>query len=336
MSKWEKLNPKTSTNLKIIREFIKKGHKVSLLYTYNFTVMENVTSNLVSTIEPMDRIPDNIGAFYKRVNLNERLMQLHAFDCIMIRKDPPMNPFVFNFLDSVKNEVVIVNEVDGVRKANNKLYTTTFHDPNHTYLPITHVSGNKKYINKVIDDCDEEKMILKPLDGSGGRGVIVLEKNARTNINSLLDFYIDDENDNFVILQEYIQGAEEGDVRVIMLNGNAIGSYKRTPAEGEFRANVDVGGSIEKYNLTDSQRRICKMVGKKLVSDGLYFAGLDMIGDKILEINVLNPSGNTNMDKIFKVRVEKQIVSFVEEKVEEMTDKRIELEYLLNRLNKLR
>jgi glutathione synthase len=204
---------------------------------------------------------------------------------MIIRKDPPINPLVLNFLDAIKDEVVMINDVDGIRKANNKLYTTTFHDPNNTYLPITHVSGSKKFTNRTIDESDAEKMILKPLDGSGGRGVIVLEKNAKSNINSLLDFYIDDSGDNYVILQEYIEGAEAGDVRVLMLNGKFIGAYNRKPADGELRANIQTGGTAHKYQMTESQIKVCKKVGTKLIADGLYFVGLDMIGDKILEVS---------------------------------------------------
>jgi glutathione synthase len=235
----------------------------------------------------------------------------------------------------VKNEVIIVNDVDGLRKANNKLYTTTFHDPHNRFLPVTHVSGSKKFINRMIDDSPQEKMILKPLDGSGGRGVIVLEKNARSNINSLLDFYIN-APDSFVILQEYIEGAEEGDVRVLMLNGKYIGAYQRKPASGEVRANIQVGGTAHKYKMTKSQLEVCRKVGAKLVTDGLYFVGLDMIGDKILEVNVLNPGGITNINKLEKLKLQKQVIDFLEEKVAEKQEKRVELEYLLKRLNELR
>lgn len=333
---WETIEPTKSSTLAIIRECLLRKYKVSILYTNNLTVRNNVVHGLIETIVDIPKIPDNISAFYKKVTFTKKLTPLHAFDCIMIRKDPPINPLVLNFLDAIKDEVVMVNDVDGIRKANNKLYTTTFHDPHNSYLPITHVSGSKKFINKTIDESDQEKMILKPLDGSGGRGVIVLEKNAKSNINSLLDFYIDETGDNYVILQEYIEGAEEGDVRVLMLNGKAIGAYNRKPATGEIRANIQAGGSAHKYTLTESQKRVCKKVGTKLISDGLYFVGLDMIGDKILEVNVLNPGGITNINKLEKVKLQKLVVDFLEEKVDEKVEKRVELEYLLKRFSELR
>ena len=198
IASWNNIDPANSSTLSVIKECLVRGHKVSILYTDNLTVRNNVVHGFIETINEMDKIPENITSFYKKVTFDKKLRALHVFDCMMIRKDPPINPLVLNFLDAIKDEVVMVNDVDGIRKANNKLYTTTFHDPHNTYLPITHVSGSKKFINRVIDESDGEKMILKPLDGSGGRGVIVLEKNARSNINSLLDFYIDDSGDNYV------------------------------------------------------------------------------------------------------------------------------------------
>jgi len=336
IANWSKMNVTKNSSLVIIQECIKRGHTVSILYTNNLTVRNNIVHGIIETIEPMDKIPESIISFHKKVTFEKKLRALHVFDCMMIRKDPPINPLVLNFLDAIKDEVVIINDVDGIRKANNKLYTTTFHDPNNTYLPITHVSGSKKFINQTIEESDQEKMILKPLDGSGGRGVIVLEKNARSNINSLLDFYIDETGDKYVILQEYITGAEEGDVRVLMLNGKFIGAYNRKPAEGEVRANIQTGGSAHRYVMTESQKKICKKIGTKLVADGLYFVGLDMIGDKILEVNVLNPGGITNINKLEKLKLQKEVVDFLEEKVDAKAEKRVELEYLLKRFSELR
>ncbi|AXH15011.1 glutathione synthase [Malaciobacter mytili] len=333
---WNNIEPIKSSTLAIIKECITRKHKVSILYTNNLTVRNNIVHGFILTIKDMDKIPENITSFYKKVEFEKKLIALHAFDCIMLRKDPPINPLVLNFLDAIKDETVIINDVDGIRKANNKLYTTTFHDPNNDFLPVTHVSGSKKYINKIIDESPNEKMILKPLDGSGGRGVIVLEKNAKSNINSLLDFYIDDSGDKYVILQEYVNGAEDGDVRVLMLNGKYIGAYHRKPAAGEIRANIQAGGTAHKYTLTESQKRVCRKIGTKLLADGLFFVGLDMIGDKILEVNVLNPGGITNINRLNKLKLHQNVVDFLEEKVDEKVERRAELEYLLKRLNELR
>ncbi|QAB15713.1 glutathione synthase [Hydrogenovibrio thermophilus] len=333
---WDTITPAKNSTIRIIKECLERGHKVSILYPSNLTVRNNVTHGYVKRILPMEKIPDNILQFYKKVKFEQKMMPLHGLDAIMVRRDPPIDSMVYNFLDSVKNEVVIINDIDGIRKANNKLYTTTFNDPNNSFLPITHVSKNKEYIRQMIDEMPGDKVILKPLNASGGHGVIVLEKNAQTSINSILDFYIHTQDKSYVIVQEYIEGAEEGDVRVLMLNGKFIGAYNRKPPEGDVRANIQVGGTAHKYKMTESQMAICRKIGPKLAADGLYFVGVDMIGDKILEVNVLNPGGITNINALNKLKLHKNVVDFIEEKVHEKEEKRAELEFLLKRLSEFR
>lgn len=334
---WETLTPTKNSTILVIRECLKRGHKISLLYTENLTVKNNIAYAKMLRLQPMEKVPDNISQFHKKSQFRTVQVPLHSLDSLMIRKDPPIDAVIFNFLDSIKNECVILNDVDGIRKANNKLFTTTFNDPNNYYLPITHVSKDKEFIRHTINDMPGNKVILKPLVGSGGHGVIVLEKNAKSNISSILDFYISDKEDsNYVIVQEYIEGAENGDVRVLMLNGKFIGAYNRQPPEGDIRANIQVGGTAHKYKMTDSQMQVCRKIGPRLAADGLYFVGVDMIGDKILEVNVLNPGGITNINRLNKVKLHLQVVDFIEEMVHEKQEKHAELEYLLKRLSDLR
>jgi glutathione synthase len=327
---WNEIEPSKSSTLTIMHECLKRDYEVSVFYPQNLTVRNNVAYGFVKTFQTTEKISENIVTFYKKTKFQEQMLPLHSFDAIMIRRDPPINSIVFNFLDSIKHETLILNDVDGIRKANNKLYTTTFHDPNNMFLPETHVSKNKEYLKRIISESDKNKMILKPLDGSGGQGVIVLEKSATSNINSLLDFYIDRSN-NYVILQEFIEDAQKGDVRVLMLNGKQIGAYNRVPADGDIRANIQAGGTAHKYNLTESQKLICRKIGPKLVEDGLFFVGVDFIGDKILEINVLNPGGITNINKLNKVKLQRNVVDFIEEKIHERKEHQEALSHRLKR-----
>lgn len=337
IANWETIDPTKNSTISIIRECLKRGHKVSILYPENLTVRNNIAHGYLKIIEPMEKIPDSIVQFHKKATFRKKVAPLHSLDSFMIRKDPPIDPIIYNFLDSIKNECVIINDIDGIRKANNKLYTTTFNDPDNSFLPITYVSKNKAFIRQMIDEMPGDKVILKPLVGSGGHGVIVLEKNAQSNINSILDFYIQGSGEsNYIIIQEYIEGAEDGDVRVLMLNGKFLGAYNRKPPEGDIRANIQVGGSAHKYKMTDSQMSVCRKIGPRLAADGLFFVGVDMIGDKILEVNVLNPGGISNINRLNKVKLHLNVVDFIEEKVHEKHEKRAELEYLLKRLSDLK
>lgn len=157
-------------------------------------------------------------------------------------------------------------------------------------------------------------MILKPLDGYGGRGVIVIEKSAMHNIKSLLEFYINKSRgeSNYVILQDYIEGAEKGDVRVLMLNGKPIGAIRRVPAKGDVRSNISAGGHVEKYKLTKTDKILCDKIGEKLVQDGIYFAGLDIINGKLIEINVLSPGTITDINRLNNIKLQSKVIDYLE------------------------
>src|SRR5690606_9109322 len=104
----------------------------------------------------------------------------------------------------------------------------------------------------------------------------------------------------------------EGDVRILMLNGEPIGAMRRVPASGDIRSNVHAGGTVLKHVLTPQQKELCKYVGPKLAKDGLYFAGIDVVGSKLLEVNVLSPGGITRINKLNRCKLQKQVIDFIE------------------------
>jgi glutathione synthase len=248
------------------------------------------------------------------------MLPLAGFDCIFMRANPPMDPLMLNFLDSVKDDVFILNSIEGLREANNKLYTAAFGNIHEDIIPNTHVSKNKEYLIRQIEDSPSDKMILKPLNGYGGSGVILIEKSAMKNINSLLDFYLtnSDGSFNYVILQEYVEGAEKGDIRILLLNGEPIGAVRRVPDAKDHRSNLSAGGSYQKHTLTKHEINICKRIGPKLVNDGLYFVGIDVINGKLIEVNVMSPGGVVPVNKMNKTKVQRKVVDFIEEKVNDM------------------
>jgi len=318
---WDTLDGETDYTLRIIHEAVLRGHNVGIIYPKNLTIRNSITSAFSKIIVREDKINNNVAAFYKKVRFKDQMLPLSGFDVIFLRKDPPIDTIMLNFLDSVKHDTFIINDIDGLRKANNKLYTATFSDPDKEFIPITHVSKNKEYLLRIINESPNDKMILKPLDGFGGSGVIVLEKNARQNINSLLDFYIHGQLvSNYVIVQEYIEGAEHGDVRILMLNGEPIGAMRRIPAAGDIRSNVHAGCSVVKHVLTKTELKICRTVGHQLVADGLFFAGLDIINGKLIEVNVCSPGGITRINRLNRTRLQQKVLDFVENVIRNKED----------------
>lgn len=319
MYPWEKIDPENDTSLALIKECVKRHYGVATCTPANLTIRDSVTNAFCKVVGRMDKVPASLKSFYKKVELRDEMLPLAGFDAIFFRANPPLDPIMLNFLDSVKDDVFIINSLEGMREANNKLYTAAFGDAHSNIIPNTHVSKNKEYLIQQIKESKADKMILKPLNGFGGSGVILIEKSAMGNINSLLDFYItnSDGTSNYVILQDYIKGADQGDVRILMLNGEPVGAMRRIPGTNDHRSNVSAGGSIAKHTLSKTEKALCKQIGPKLVNDGLYFVGIDVIGGMLVEVNVMSPGGITYMNKVYKnkVKVEERVIDFMESKV---------------------
>ncbi len=161
-------------------------------------------------------------------------------------------------------------------------------------------------------------MILKPLEGSGGRGVYLIDKNEK-NLNQIIENLT---AQGYIIAQQYLPAVKEGDVRVLLLNGKILqkdgkyGIIKRVSGEGEFRSNISQGAIPETSELTEHITEIVNIIGPKLKRDGHFFVGLDVVKDKLIEINVLSPGG---LDGLYKIGVENfsdVIIEAIERKIE--------------------
>ncbi|UAA40035.1 glutathione synthase [Paraneptunicella aestuarii] len=313
MYPWENISPETDTTLRIIHEAASRGLTVAITTPHSLTIRDSVAHAFCNVLKKSQKIPSNIVNFYRRAEFRRSKLPLAGFDAIVMRANPPLDTIALNFLDSVRNDTFIFNDIDGLRVANNKLYPASFSGDASRFVPATHVSKNRDYLEQVLKDSPGEKMIMKPLNGFGGQGVIVVEKRAKQNFRSLLDFYIGGEkNGNYVILQEYVEGAENGDVRILMLNGEPIGAMRRVPSADDIRSNIHAGGKEVKHVLTKEEKELCRAIGPQLVRDGLYFVGLDVINGKLIEVNVLSPGGITRINRLNRVKLQTQVVDFIE------------------------
>lgn len=310
MYPWEKVSHESDSTLRLIHEAVSRGHTVAITTPNNLTMRDSIASAFCRVLKK-DVVSNNIAAFYKNAQFRKVQLPLAGFDVIFMRANPPLDTMALNFLDSVRTDTFIMNDIDGLRLANNKLYTASLHDPHNEFIPVTHVSKNIDYLLRVLKENPNERMIMKPLNGYGGSGVIMVEKSAHSSVKSLLEFYVADDK-NYVILQDYVEGAEQGDVRILMLNGEPIGAMRRVPSENDMRSNIHAGGQEVKHTLTKQEKRLCKHIGPKLVRDGLYFVGLDVINGKLIEVNVLSPGGITRINRLNRVKLQKQIIDFAE------------------------
>jgi glutathione synthase len=318
MYPWEKVG-KGDSSLRMIHECVKRGHEVAMTTPERLGIRDSITIGKCEVFTKDQKVSSSVESFRKNGEKTWQTLPLADFDVVFMRANPPLDPFVLNFLDSIKDEVFIMNAVRGLREANNKIYTAAYYDAENEFIPKTYVSKDVDYLQQIIEESDQEQMIMKPLDGYGGKGVIIVEKSSSKSIRSLLDFYVNnstkDSASQFIILQELIPGAEKGDVRVFMLHGEPIGALRRVPSSGDVRSNISAGGTTEKHRLTKEEIKMCRKIGEKLVRDGLFFAGLDLIGNKLVEVNVLSPGAMTEYNRLNKTKLQVKIIDYLENTV---------------------
>src|SRR6188768_475088 len=208
----------------------------------------------------------------------ERL-ELAALDAIFIRKDPPFDaPYLYltQQLDRIKDRVLVVNDPRGVRDANEKLFAFNFQEQ----TPRSLCSASPREILEFVSEVGGNA-VLKPLDGAGGSGVVTLSLGDR-NARSLVDIWTH-EGKRLAIVQEYQPAVRVGDKRVLLLEGRPLGAILRVPREDDVRANIHAGGTVVPTELTAAEAAIVSAVAPRLVEYGLYFVGLDLIGEKLIE-----------------------------------------------------
>lgn len=168
---WEEMDPHVESTLRIIHEAVKRGHRVCLIKPGNLTIRDNITYAFCRILKCEGKIPESIPTFYKKVKFRKQRLPVNGFDVIFIRKNPPLDNVMLNFLDSVKDDTFIINDIDGLRKAQNKIYATSFENA-HNFIPETYVSRDIDYLESVINESTKDKMILKPLDGFGALALL--------------------------------------------------------------------------------------------------------------------------------------------------------------------
>ncbi len=235
---------------------------------------------------------------------------LRDLDAVIMRKDPPFDMnYVYStyFMERAQQETLMLNAPAALRDANEKLFALNFPQ----FIPRTVVSSQKAVIKDFV--AREGKAILKPIDAMGGIGVFVLRAED-SNVGALIDVMTENQQVP-VVVQEYIPEATEGDIRVLMVDGEVISAFRRVPAKGEHRANLNAGGHAESYTLTPEDRHICEQVGPVLSEKGLVFVGLDLIGGKLIEVNVTSPTGIQEARKLSDADTAGALMDYIESKL---------------------
>lgn len=220
-------------------------------------------------------------------------------DVLLLRNDPcddlvarpwAQNAAVIFGTLAAANGVLVLNDPGGLSAAASKMYFQHFPE---VVRPRTIVTRDIAQVHAFFKE-EGGRMILKPLQGSGGRNVFLVEEHNKGNLKQIMEAI---SRDGFVIAQEYLEAAVHGDIRLFMMNGRALqrnghfAAFRRVNAKGEIRSNIKAGGRPARVKMTDDLLRIVDVVRPKLVQDGMFLVGLDIVGDKLMEVNIFSPGG---------------------------------------------
>ncbi len=244
-----------------------------------------------------------------RIRLAEesRELELADVDCVFIRKDPPFDRaymYVTLLLEHARGGPLIVNDPRGLRDANEKLYAMNF----PAWTPETIVSSDREQI--LAFARDKQRAVIKPLDGAGGSGVMMLawgDKNARAIVD-VITF----EGKRLAMVQEFLPSVTEGDKRILLLDGEPLGAILRVPRGDDLRSNIHVGGNVVPCDISPRERELVAAIAPRLRADGLVFVGLDVIGERLTEVNVTSPTGIQELGRFTNSKPSDKVIAWVE------------------------
>ncbi|MFH1985146.1 MAG: glutathione synthase [Pseudomonadota bacterium] len=318
MDRLDTIEPTFETTAHLMYECNQRGHLVFFLEPHDVYIRGNEVVGRMWNITVPPDLP--LKAYWQRlcdcVTREDLIFEtLTELDALFLRKNPPLNYQTMEFLSAVDDKVFMINSTTGQVLGNSKLYTLNFPD----IIPETHVSRDPARLKKIIEDFGGA-MVVKPLRRFGGEGVIKVSNRDQENLISLINYYTragrpypDREP---IMVQEFLHLVKtQGDVRILLLDGEILGAMRRIPRNGDFRTNVHAGADVAVHLITDSDRAICRAIAPRLVADGLHFVGIDVIGDRLVEINCVSPGGIPRINRLNNVRLETQVIDFIEKKV---------------------
>jgi glutathione synthase len=227
-------------------------------------------------------------------------VELGELDVILMRKDPPFDmEYVYTtyILDRAKEAgALVVNDPQALRNMNEKAYTAWF--PECT--PLTLITRSMSEMKAFL--ADNERIVVKPLDGMGGRSIFVVRR-GDNNANVIFET-LTDHGRRFAMAQVFIPEISAGDKRILLIDGEAVPhALARIPSDDDYRGNLVMGAKGVGQDLSDADRAICERVGPVLRDNGVLFAGIDVIGDYLTEVNVTSPTGIRELDKRFNLNI---------------------------------
>ena len=306
MDPLKRLNQDIDSTCKIAREAILRGHQVF------FTEAKNVYFLINKVFVKCSYFQLKKNNFL--VTGNKQIsLDLCEFDIVFIRQDPPFNmdyisnTYIHDLRKLTSKAPLFINDPNGIRNFTEKLYPLHFNN----IIPDTAITCDKEDILKLISNY--KRVVLKPLYDRAGNGVTLInndDKYLLDKIKKLTKGFRER-----IVVQEFLKNVSKGDKRILLLNGNPLGAINRIPQKNTFKANLHLGAQAKKAVITKSDKKICEILKPSLIENGLFFVGLDVIDEKLTEINVTSPTGIHHLNILDKKKIEKKMWSIIEKKV---------------------
>lgn len=306
----ETINPKKDSTLAMLIAAQKRGWELHYLLQ-NDLFMENGEVKANSTIITVE---DNLDHWFEL--REQQQIKLSELDTILMRKDPPFNmEFIYTTYlleEAEKAGSLIVNKPSALRDINEKFSTVWFPElcPEHI------VSRNPSEIRRFLETMGD--IVIKPLDGMGGESIFRI-KEGDPNTGVILETLVGKPgSEKTAIAQRFLPEFKQGDKRILLVNGDPVPyALARIPAEGEGRANLAAGGTGVGVELTERDKEIAAKVGLEMRKRGVLFAGIDVIGDYLTEINVTSPTCIRELDTQFNLDIGSILMDAIEKVIED-------------------
>ncbi len=288
------LNLETDSSLDIIKEGLKLGVNVWI------TDPKDLTFYAGRIFYTACKVKNVSLKLYK-----PKKMFLENFDFFFIRQDPPFdmnyisNCYLLELHKKFNKKPFFINDPTGIKNFTEKIFPLYF----HRLMPKTMVSWSVEALKFMFKKHDI--LVVKPLYCKGGEGIFKFSRNDKHAIptfQELLSKY-----KSPVVIQEFIENVKYGDKRVILVNGKAVGAVNRIPRKGAFKANLHLGGTAGKTTLSKKENDICQKLASVLKANKLFFVGIDLIDQKLTEINVTSPTGLIQLKELYKINISKLI-----------------------------
>ena len=303
------INTKKDTSFALLLEIQRRQHDIYYLEYQDFYFLEDKVYCRAKRLS----VEDNHVDWYQLEK--EKTVTIDFFDVIFMRKDPPVNAsFIYTtfFLDhAMKNNVLVVNTPFQLRNYNEKFSISFFPELSAKTLITCNYHDIEVFFYRYKD------IIIKPLDGMGGASIFRI-KEDKLNLPVIFET-VSHHGSEFIMVQEYLPEIKHGDKRLFLIDGEVYPyCLARLPQSGETRGNLAAGGQGIAQIVNKEDHNIAQIVATKMKQEGILFIGLDMIGNKITEINLTSPTCIRQVEETFNVNICELIIDAVEKKYQKM------------------